>query len=135
MECYGKSIGGSSGVNADVFFISLDNKVLVVSDGASGAFDKVEASKCCTSPMVIPEIAITKCSLVEGDIIAICTDGVSDIVSSEEFSEFIQESNSLESACCNILDEVIKRCKDKHRDDITLILANYWLFVSISTSL
>lgn len=240
MESYGKSIPGSSGVNADVFFISSDSNVFVISDGASGAFDKVEASKCCIKPfetlsydnskmspedyvfrtikdantnlvelsqkqgylsfatltvcvldnnclitsavgdtpafllrdsivkriikprrkyaplveysmiseeeaerlvqslpdimwsifenylpMVIPEIATTKHTIDKGDVLIICSDGISDIVKHEEFSKFIKDSKSLECAGNGILDEVILKCKDKYRDDATLILIRF----------
>lgn len=62
MQCYGKSVVGASGVNADSFYISADKKVFAVADGASGAYDKVAAGKICTealssSPYVMTEIS------------------------------------------------------------------------------
>ena len=46
MQCYGKTIVGASGVNADSFYISQDIKVLAVADGASGAYNKVAGRIC-----------------------------------------------------------------------------------------
>ncbi len=48
--CYGNSLVGTSGVNGDSFYISPDNKVFMISDGASGAGaeGKVIMSKLCT---------------------------------------------------------------------------------------
>ena len=34
---YGSSCTGSSGVNGDIYYISPDNKVFILADGASGA--------------------------------------------------------------------------------------------------
>jgi serine/threonine protein phosphatase PrpC len=47
MESFGLSNVGSSGVNADRYYISSDNNVYAISDGASGAFDKVGAATIC----------------------------------------------------------------------------------------
>ncbi|HHY82840.1 MAG TPA: hypothetical protein GX505_09210 [Clostridiales bacterium] len=46
---YGSSCTGSSGVNGDIFYISPDNKVFILADGASGAGDtgKVLMGKIC----------------------------------------------------------------------------------------
>lgn len=46
---YGSSCTGSSGVNGDMFYISPDNKVFILADGASGAGDagKVLMGKIC----------------------------------------------------------------------------------------
>lgn len=48
-EYLGKTITGSSGVNADVFYVSEDNKVFLLADGASGAGTegKVLMGKIC----------------------------------------------------------------------------------------
>lgn len=48
--CYGNSLVGTSGVNGDAFYISPDNTVFMLSDGASGAGTegKVIMSKLCT---------------------------------------------------------------------------------------
>lgn len=48
--CYGNSLVGTSGVNGDSFYISPDNTVFMLSDGASGAGSegKVIMSKLCT---------------------------------------------------------------------------------------
>ena len=51
MECYGLSIVGASGVNGDKYFVSIDKNVFAISDGASGAYDKVEASSNCIKPL------------------------------------------------------------------------------------
>lgn len=47
MEYYGLTEVGASGTNADSYYISQDEKVFAVADGASGAFDKVEAGTIC----------------------------------------------------------------------------------------
>ncbi|WMM25473.1 SpoIIE family protein phosphatase [Tissierella sp. MB52-C2] len=47
MEYYGLTEVGASGINADSYYISQDEKVFAVADGASGAFDKVEAGIIC----------------------------------------------------------------------------------------
>ena len=46
---YGASCTGSSGINGDVFYISPDNKVFILADGASGAGSdgKVLMGKIC----------------------------------------------------------------------------------------
>ena len=48
--CYGNSLVGTSGVNGDSFYISPDNTVFMLSDGASGAGleGKVIMSQLCT---------------------------------------------------------------------------------------
>lgn len=48
MQCYGRTVVGASGVNADSLYVSQDNKVFAVADGASGAYDKVAAGRICT---------------------------------------------------------------------------------------
>ncbi len=47
--CYGNSHVGTSGINGDSFYISPDNTVFMLSDGASGAGSegKVIMSKLC----------------------------------------------------------------------------------------
>lgn len=47
--CYGNSLVGTSGVNGDSFYISPDNRVFMLSDGASGAGSegKVIMSRTC----------------------------------------------------------------------------------------
>lgn len=49
-KCYGNSLVGTSGVNGDSFYISPDNTVFTLSDGASGAGTegKVIMSHLCT---------------------------------------------------------------------------------------
>lgn len=46
---YGSSCTGSSGINGDMFYISPDNKVFILADGASGAGDagKVLMGRIC----------------------------------------------------------------------------------------
>lgn len=44
MEVFYKSTPGSSGINGDSIFLSDNSDVFALSDGASGSFDKVEAS-------------------------------------------------------------------------------------------
>lgn len=51
MEYFYKSIVGSSGLNGDKYFVSEENNVFAISDGSSGAFDKVGASLCCINPL------------------------------------------------------------------------------------
>ncbi len=47
--CYGNSHMGTSGINGDSFYISPDNTVFMLSDGASGAGSegKVIMSRTC----------------------------------------------------------------------------------------
>jgi serine/threonine protein phosphatase PrpC len=47
MEVYGKSMTGSSLVNADAFWIAPDGSTVAVADGASGSLDKAAASRHC----------------------------------------------------------------------------------------
>ena len=47
MEYYGLTEVGSSGINADSYYISQDRKIFAISDGASGAFDKIGAGTIC----------------------------------------------------------------------------------------
>lgn len=51
MDCYYCSIVGSSRVNGDKAFLSEDKRVFAISDGASGAYDKVKASTLCIKPL------------------------------------------------------------------------------------
>ncbi|MDE7278588.1 MAG: SpoIIE family protein phosphatase [Oscillospiraceae bacterium] len=48
-KCYGNSLVGTSGINGDSFYISPDNTVFMLSDGASGAGSegKVIMSRTC----------------------------------------------------------------------------------------
>ncbi len=47
--CYGNSLVGTSGINGDSFYISPDNRIFMISDGASGAGaeGKVIMSELC----------------------------------------------------------------------------------------
>ncbi|MGF7056846.1 hypothetical protein [Brassicibacter mesophilus] len=47
MNCFGLTEVGASSINADSYYISRDNNVFAISDGASGAFDKVGAGVIC----------------------------------------------------------------------------------------
>ena len=238
MKSFGLSVVGSSGVNGDRYYISADNKVLVVSDGASGAFDKVAAATICIDtieandysksglrtdeyiahcikdandklidrsqldgalsfgtitmavidgnrlyigavgdtpaflihentiskiiepkkrysdlirfgvltkeaieravsslpnqmwsqfdnflPMIIPDIAKEEHEFADGDIVIICTDGISDWIENNEFIGILRKTSSLEEGCHNILSLVNERCPLNKRDDMTIVAA------------
>ena len=47
MHIFSRTLVGGSGINGDDFYTSSDGRVLVIADGASGAYDKVAASSLC----------------------------------------------------------------------------------------
>lgn len=238
IKAFGASITGSSGINADKYFISSDNKLLAVSDGASGAYDKVGASACCIGPLleyeynesdiqpvdyihrifstanqrlidksmqdgkssfatltiamekdgvlyvgavgdtpaflvrdgvvtkltnprkaytklvelgiltneqaesavaalppemrsvfdkfipsIVPEVSITQYGVNVGDILIICTDGISDVIPQDEYPKLINTCNDVEKACATFIDKVAEYSIHCQIDDATLVIA------------
>lgn len=73
-------------------------------------------------PMVIPEVANAQCGVNPGDTVIICSDGVSDWVTKEEFLNWFGSSRSVQEVCETILEEVIERCGMSNMDDTTIVV-------------
>jgi protein phosphatase len=74
-------------------------------------------------PMVIPEIAKSQCKVNPGDTVIICSDGVSDWVTIDEFFKWFGDSRSVQDVCEDILKTVIERCGSSNMDDTTIVVA------------
>lgn len=74
-------------------------------------------------PMIVPKIAIEEYEVNNGDILIICTDGISDWISLEEFASIFSSNKSLNECFDEILNLVEKRCDSNRLDDRTLVVA------------
>lgn len=70
MDYYVLTEVGASGVNADRYYISQDKKIFAMSDGASGAFDKVGAGIICMD--IVKELDYSSLGLNPRDYIMHC---------------------------------------------------------------
>lgn len=74
-------------------------------------------------PMVIPDIATAEYKVNKGDILIICTDGISDYIEENELVSILRKAESLESACDMLFSLVEERCPVNKLDDRTIIMA------------
>jgi len=74
-------------------------------------------------PVIVlkPEVHVYGCN--SGDIIALCSDGVSDYISPEEMYIIVERCGHPEAACNEIIAEVKRRCPAEKQDDMTVVLA------------
>jgi len=67
------------------------------------------------------ELSETKLQPQLGDLILLCSDGLSSFIKNEEICEIISASNSLQDAC----NSMMRKALDGSNDNITAILARY----------
>lgn len=71
-----------------------------------------------TGPEVRP--GISRLELRRGDLLLLCTDGLTNMVAEEEMADIVLRTGSLEAACARLI-----ACANEHggRDNITMVLA------------
>ena len=74
-------------------------------------------------PMIVPEVTIEEYKVNKGDILFICSDGISDWVRLEEFILILDSNISLNECLKIIMDLVEKRC-DTNSLDIKVVVYN-----------
>lgn len=76
-------------------------------------------------PMVVPKYALEECRLQDGDIVAICCDGVSDYLSTNELLQLIDSDDlpkSVDTIIAQAKNQAIEEHKRNQYDDITVVL-------------
>ena len=76
-------------------------------------------------PMVVPKYALEEYRLKDGDIIAVCCDGVSDYLSKNELLQLVNANNlskSVDTIIAQAKNKAIEEHKRNQYDDITVIL-------------
>ena len=76
-------------------------------------------------PTIVPRYALEECRLTDGDIIAICCDGVSDYLSANELLQLVDANNlpkSVDAIISTAKNKAIEEHDEIRYDDITVVL-------------
>lgn len=72
-------------------------------------------------PEVIPKISLYEGKIKIGDVLVICSDGVSDWITEEQLFEILSKDKTLEYRCSYLLDKAMCNAGGSWTDDTTII--------------
>jgi protein phosphatase len=100
----------------------LANTGAIPENQVAGHFFRHHLSQCLTASAAKVKPDVRRLELEDGDLIMLCSDGLSDMVPGDKLTAILAQSNSAKATCVELIDKALTA---GGKDNITAIVARY----------